>query len=151
MRNYHKQNDWKIGIFDAILKGIKSLILMPFKSRKSNQSKTYNIDKETIISQWLNVENLQKLGGPSRLKQSLIDADRILDLALKSVNTDGNTLGERLKNSQDKFSWSAYQNIWSAHKLRNEIVHENNREILAPEIISAVSYIKNGLRELGVL
>ncbi len=151
MRNYRKQNDWKIGIFDAILNGIKSLILMPFKSRKNDPSKIYNIDKETIVSQWQNVENLQKLGGPSHLKQSLIDADRILDLALKSKNILGNTLGERLKNAQNNFSWTAYQNLWSAHKLRNEIVHENNREILAPEIISAVSYIQDGLRELGIL
>ncbi|MCL5794885.1 MAG: hypothetical protein M1338_00795 [Patescibacteria group bacterium] len=148
-----KKNDWKIHFFDNLLKAITFLILLPFKKKRGTEYRNtpVKINTNVLHHQWQDIESLIKLGGPSRLKQALIESDKLLDLALKNLMVGGNTMGERLKNAQNNFDWVTYQSLWSAHKLRNEIVHENNREILAPEISSAIENIKNGLRELNIL
>ncbi len=58
------------------------------------------------------------------VKAALIDLDKLLDFILKSKNINGTTLGERLKNSRNIFSKEDYNAVWTAHKLRNELVHE---------------------------
>lgn len=58
------------------------------------------------------------------VKAALIDLDKLLDFVLKSKNINGTTLGERVKNSKSIFSKEDYNAVWTAHKLRNKLVHE---------------------------
>lgn len=58
------------------------------------------------------------------VKDSLVELDKLLDYCLKNKRVKGETLGERLKNAKSLFSKSDYNSLWSAHKLRNQLVHE---------------------------
>lgn len=77
-------------------------------------------------------ENLKHLkneavtNDPMRLKNALVDADKLLDFVLKNKKIKGETLGERLKNAEMYFSKENYNKIWRAHKARNSAVHEIN-------------------------
>ncbi|MBI5753579.1 hypothetical protein HZA40_00355 [Candidatus Peregrinibacteria bacterium] len=53
--------------------------------------------------------------------QSVLDADKLLDYALKCYGYEG-SLGEKLKKAGGRFS--DLNGVWSAHKLRNTLAHE---------------------------
>ncbi len=115
-----------------------------------SSSGTVSLDlSRKIKDDWDNVEILLRAGGPSQLKQALITSDKLLDVALKGSVT-GENFAERLKNSKDRFEWDFYQKIWSAHKLRNNLVHEVNFDPQHFVIREAVNTIKKALSQLGV-
>ncbi len=76
--------------------------------------------------------NLNKIRGLTtssdelKLKNAVIEADKLLDFVLKSKKIKGETLGDRLKHSKNLFSTSSYNKVWEVHKLRNRIAHELN-------------------------
>lgn len=58
------------------------------------------------------------------VKDALIESDKLLDFFLKNKRFKGDTLGERLKSAKSFFSKEDYNDLWQAHKLRNQLVHE---------------------------
>jgi len=73
------------------------------------------------------------------VKDSLVELDKLLDYVLKSKRVKGETLGERLKNASSMFNKNDYNALWSAHKLRNQMVHEVEHNI-------NINMIKNNSR-----
>lgn len=120
---------------------------------KNTASYSYGIVSQDtvrkITSDWDNIAILLKQKSPAQLKQALITADKTLDAALKDV-VPGETMGERLKNSKEKFDRVTYGRIWDAHKLRNSLVHEAGFEPPYFVINEAVANLKEGLYKLGV-
>ena len=62
----------------------------------------------------------------------------------------GETMGERLKFAHNLFDKNLYNEIWSAHKLRNTLVHEDS-EILSFQIENKILVFKRALKELNIL
>jgi hypothetical protein len=105
-------------------------------------------NRETIQARWLAVESLVKAGQSSNLKAAVIDADKLLDFTLKALGASGSTLGERLRSAQRSFS--NYNGVWQAHKLRNQIVHEDGG-IVAAQVPVAIKQFRQALEDLGAL
>lgn len=107
------------------------------------------IQQNKIEEEWQKIEELIRRGQPSQLKEAVIRADKLVDFALKHL-VDGDSMGERLKNSRDLFSPKTYQELWEAHKARNALVHEEGYD--PPYYVSheGLEKFKKGLRELGV-
>lgn len=84
----------------------------------------------------------------NNLEQTLIKSDKLLDFCLKNSKVRGNTLGERLKFSKKHFSNSQYNNIWTAHKLRNKLVHEIGFSVSKSELNKCIEYLKSGIKTL---
>ena len=107
-----------------------------------------------VLQKWSQITELVKLGGPSRFRNAVIDADKLLDFVLEKMGYSG-YLGQKLKEAKDRFvegrDYSIYNGLWEAHKLRNKIVHEVPEEILIHEARDALTKFENGLRKLGVL
>lgn len=82
---------------------------------------------------------------PGNPKSSILDADKLLDYALKVKGFEGN-LGEKLKKAGARFSNK--NAVWSAHKLRNQIAHELG-EINVDEAKTALKSFKQALNDLG--
>ncbi len=78
--------------------------------------------------------------------QAVMEADKILDYALKFYGFEG-ALGEKLKKAAPRFS--DINSVWRAHKLRNRIAHELS-DIDKKEALSALKAFKKALRDLGV-
>lgn len=96
-----------------------------------------------LISEWESI--LKRI--PFEPRYAILDADKLLDYVLKKMGYVG-TLGEKLKKAEKCFS--DIDAIWSAHKLRNRVVHEVGFKVTEKEIKNALHVIKKGLIDLGV-
>lgn len=80
---------------------------------------------------------------------AVIDADKLLDDALKKRHFRGKTMGERLVSAQR--SLSDNDAVWYAHKLRNRLVHEPDIKLKKKEAQTALTGFRQGLKDLGAL
>lgn len=109
-------------------------------------------DKEIVSKRWADVENLLELGRPSNFQKAVLEADKIVDFALKKMRVPGETMGDRIRSAQKKFkNYQTYQALWDAHKIRNRIVHEMNSEVLNYEAKEAITKFKKVLSDLGAI
>uniref|UniRef100_A0A7C4R4H6 DUF86 domain-containing protein n=1 Tax=candidate division CPR3 bacterium TaxID=2268181 RepID=A0A7C4R4H6_UNCC3 len=109
-------------------------------------------EKEEIRRKWTEIEGLIKLGRPSNFKTAVFEADKLLDHALKLLGYRGQTMGDRMKSiSRSDFEKSFFDDMWQAHKVRNEMVHNINYEVMDFEAKRVIEKFKRVLRELGVL
>lgn len=83
--------------------------------------------------------------------QAIVEADDLLDEALKRRRFKGKTTGERLVAAQHQLSDNEI--IWLGHKLRNRIVHEglDVRTLKKKEVVIALAGFRQALRDLGAL
>lgn len=80
---------------------------------------------------------------------AIIDADKLLDEALKKSRYKGKTMGERLVTAQRTLSNN--DSVWFAHKLRNKIVHEQYANLKETDVKSALIGFRQALKDLGAL
>lgn len=109
------------------------------------------IDKNMVVSKWQEIDELVKLGGPSRFKTAILEADKLLDYALRGKGFKGETMGERLKSAQGRIDRATLDAGWSAHKYRNRIAHEIDTDVMHFEVKREIENFKRVLRNLRVL
>ncbi len=79
---------------------------------------------------------------------AIINADKLLDEALKRRRFRGKTMGERMVAAQRDISDN--DGVWYAHKLRNRLVHEADVKLKEQDVKKALIGIRQALRDLGV-
>jgi hypothetical protein len=94
-------------------------------------------------------ELLAKVKTQDGMAIAIIDADKLLDEALRKHHFKGKTMGERLVSAQRTISDN--DAVWHAHKLRNRIVHENDVKLKKTHVQRALAGFRQGLRDLGAL
>lgn len=133
-----KQTSAADSIFDAIERFISSIFerLLPGKSG-------FSVLPEGEISQkFSEIETMEP-------KLAIIEADKLVDTILKKAGIKGETLGERLRNSQSFISREVYSNMWEAHKVRNQIVHDHDFKINSVDHNLMIYRMKKFLISLG--
>jgi len=128
-----------IFIFAALLFAV---IMLTKKHPKS-------LDLEKFRSLWLTVEQDLKRDETSSYPMSVMNADKLLDYAMREKGIQGANMGERLKKMQPK--WSNANNVWSAHKLRNQIAHEPNVKLDYDTARRALASFKQALKDVGAI
>lgn len=86
-------------------------------------------------------------GDYSAKKDCIIRFDTFLNKSLGAAGVKGGSVGDKLKNAQTLFDRDSYNNLWTAHKLRNRLVHENT-VVTDKEMRDAVKYFKLAIRRL---
>ena len=109
---------------------------------------TSGLNRSYYKSKWSGVQKTLK-DGKSGQKLAIIDADKLLDHAMKAARIRGSTMGERLKNA-DKSLGSIYQSVWEAHKLRNRLVHEDVN-LKKKDVDQAMRTYHKALKNLGAI
>lgn len=123
------------------------------KSYKSSYSGSHDetssgqLNYELVKTKWAEIVAMQDKGG-SGLKNALIEADKLLDYVMIHKGFSGETMGDRLKSGGSRFS--NLNGVWAAHKLRNQIAHEIEHDIVAEQIKNAINILKGAIQELGV-
>jgi hypothetical protein len=79
---------------------------------------------------------------------AVIDADKLLDHALRKKNFGGTTMAERMVSAKDAFS--RRQLVWEAHKYRNQLVHEEVK-VSEKKIKAALVGFRTALKDIGAL
>ena len=135
-----------MGIFQILKK-----LISPYPPK--NFGRNLNLqDKEEIRKKWAGIEQLIKLGRPSNFKTAILEADKLLDHALKLLGFRGQTMGDRMKSiKRDDHEKDFFDDMWQAHKVRNEMVHNLNYEVQDWEAREAINKFKRVLQELGIL
>lgn len=80
---------------------------------------------------------------------AIIDADKLLDCALKARKYKGKSAGERLVSAQRDIQDN--DAVWYGHKLRNRLVHEHDVKLKERDVKDALLGIRRALKDLGAL
>jgi len=105
------------------------------------------LDTKRFQSRWLILQRL--CANDETWPLAIIDADKLLDEALKRSGFRGRTMGERLVAAQR--SLSDNDGVWFGHKLRNRIVHEETMKLRKRDVQAALRGFRNALHDLGAL
>ena len=127
----------------VIVIGLGLLVVMGL-SRKTSKK----LDLEKYKKDWSDIE--QSITADNKTQQfAIIQADKLLDRALKESGFSGNTMAERMTSASRVFSQR--ESVWTAHKLRNRIAHESNAKINQQWAKKALLSFKRALKDLGAL
>jgi hypothetical protein len=106
------------------------------------------LDRAYFQKQWDLIESYKK-NGSTGWQLAIFEADKLLDHALRTLSFGGQTMGDRLKDARG----SLHNNdaVWSAHKLRNRLAHEQNVPLNGIVVDKALRSFKGALKDLGAL
>lgn len=107
------------------------------------------IDKEELAKKWSIIAGKSKSLKTGDWKLAIIEADKFLDDLLKRSGYGGESMGDRLKKLDSKKIANLDQ-IWRAHKIRNDIVHHPEYEPSKNEIDFALETYERALQDLSV-
>ena len=142
-------------VIEGILKALWWLVTLPFKRRggAGTARRGNGLSSETAreLAAFWHTTISDRSGKGSDLSPAVMEADKMLDLALKDMQLAGTTMGERLRLAEPLFSPDLYQRLWIAHKMRNHLAHEVGAYIHANEARAALTTFQEALRTLGVL
>jgi hypothetical protein len=96
---------------------------------------------------WQEIQGL--LSNKNTWPLAVINADKLLDEALKRRKFKGKTMGERLVSAQRTLS--SNDTVWFGHKLRNKLVHEDYNLTKKNEVRDALLGYMQALKDLGAL
>ncbi len=138
-------NQSLIFLFAAII--IVGAILFAIICLTKKGSKRLDIEK--YRAKCLEIEHQLKKDEPSSCHMAVLNADKLVDMALKESGLRGDTMGERMKNANNLFS--DRDGIWRAHKLRNQIAHESDVVVSFGEAQKALTSFRRALKDLGAI
>lgn len=108
------------------------------------------ISKKIIKGPWQDI--LKKLNSENRSDWNLaiIQADSLVDNILKEMGLPGETMGDRMK-TLDRSRLVSLDDLWEAHRIRNQIAHETDRTATKHKAAYAISLFEKVLKELEYL
>jgi tRNA A37 N6-isopentenylltransferase MiaA len=130
-----------IVILSVALGGIVLLALLNLIGR--NQP---GLDRAYYMDAWQKVHI--KMQNEDTWALAVIDADKLLDHALRKKNFSGATMAERMVSAKDVFS--RRQLVWESHKYRNQLVHEEVK-ISEKKVKGAIVGFRIALKDVGAL
>lgn len=139
-----------MGTTNLVLAGLALAILLVliFSAGWLVRRKTAtNLNTEYFGKRWRDLQ--KKCGDTATWPLAIIDADSLLDEALKKSHTKGKTMGERLVTVQRLLSDN--DAVWYAHKLRNKLVHEQYDNLSERDVKDALIGFRQALKDLGAL
>lgn len=107
------------------------------------------LNQEKYRKKWLQIEHSLKKEQESSYQLAVLNADKLLDHALKEAGYKGATMGERLKTATPRLS--NRNATWSAHKLRNQIAHEQDIKLNFDAARRALASFKQALKDIGAI
>ncbi len=107
------------------------------------------LNVEQYRSDWLAIEQQLRRDDTSSYQLTVLNADKLLDKALRERNISGENMGARMKQLQSR--WSNANAVWAAHKLRNQIAHETNVRIEFETARRALAAFKQALKDVGAI
>jgi hypothetical protein len=112
---------------------------------KRSRKKPLNV--EAFTEKWKEAQKL--CANKETWPLAIINADNVLDEALKKAGYRGKTMGERLVAAQRDLTDN--DGVWYGHKLRNKLVHEADTKVKEADVKDALMGIRQALRDLGAL
>jgi len=109
-----------------------------------------NLPREHARRAWVRIEEHFYKGGENDLKIAIIEADKLLDEALREAGIRGVNPGERLKNVK-RGQLPDVEAVWQAHRVRNQIAHEANLRLKRDIAERTLKIYEEALRALRLI
>ena len=173
-RTFHFTGDGIFGVFEtvwsiySIIAYIVSFILLyifvyasiRLNTLKTGQTEIVMAARQAYLqaygaapkqARWNKLQEYIDSSNPNDWKQAIIEADVLLDDAMKRMGFAGTSLGERLRNTTPQ-SLRTLDEAWSAHKVRNQIAHAGSDFVLTQKLTrDTMARYKMVFEELGIL
>lgn len=127
----------------ALVLGLTMIVVITQLQKRRNK-----VDREFFIKRW---DLIQKTfqNTPGKWMQIIIEADKLVDEALKQRGYAGKTMGERMVAANRIFKDPDM--VWNAHKFRNRIVHETDVRVKKSQVAYALRGYRKALKDLEVI
>jgi hypothetical protein len=132
----------ELAVVVSIVILVAIIIVVSFLQRRPQE-----LRPEYFTKRWKELQKLCKKKDTWPL--AVIDADKLLDEALKKKKFKGKSMGERLVSAQRQLSDN--DSTWNGHKLRNRLVHEEKVKLKEKEVKEALVGFRQALKDLGAL
>lgn len=126
-----------------VIGGLLMLFIQLTSGRKQK------LDVEMYAKVWQMIGRSLQSGQVDSMQMAIVKADKLLDKAMRESGVKGSTMGERLK--ARKGMWSNENAVWAAHKLRNQIAHDDHVSLNEQTARRAMSGFELALKDLGAL
>ncbi len=103
--------------------------------------------KESILTRLKELESQIKSPDDFARRDAVIKLDNLLGRSLNIIHRNNRQCGDNLKMSKKLFNKQLYQQLWDVHKLRNNIVH-NDENISLSEAEEVYRIYKLGIRNI---
>lgn len=130
---------------EVVIAVLLLIVLMVVASMATRRPRT--LKPEYFAQRWAELQKLCK--DKTTWPLSIIDADKLLDEALKKRHFKGKTMGERLVAAQRILTDN--DAVWFGHKLRNQLVHEDTVKLKQNDVKEALVGFRQALKDLGAL
>ncbi|TAH33964.1 hypothetical protein EYC59_04065 [Candidatus Saccharibacteria bacterium] len=131
----------------VLVVGIVGLLVVVFGAGLLARRRPRNLNKQYYQDRWQALQKMLK--NKETWPLAIIDADKLLDDALRRSRYKGKTMGERLVSAQRTIADN--DAVWFGHKLRNRLVHESDVKLVEKEVKQALLGIRAALKDLGAL
>ncbi|MDB5166728.1 MAG: uncharacterized protein JWM37_800 [Candidatus Saccharibacteria bacterium] len=133
-----------MNLYLLILLGVVVLLLVTLAGWLARPKR---LNRAYFSTRW---QEAQKLcGSKDTWPLAVINADKLVDDALKRRHFKGKTMGERLVAAQKTLTDN--DSIWHGHKLRNKLVHEDFTSLREQDVKQALVGFRQALKDLGAL
>jgi len=109
----------------------------------------HKLDVEKYRTRWLTIEQSLERDNQASYHMAVLNADKLVDQALKDLGYSGQTMAERLKATRGKLT--KREAVWKAHKLRNRVAHEPEVNVKYDQARMALASFKRALKDLGAI
>lgn len=141
-----------IAVFGAFCYTLKKAIdaRPKFHRKRPPKKRVLTLMQAALRERWQTVMRKFKSRSPESARMAIIEADALVDEALKRMGIKGEHMADRLgRLSSDELT--TLGRIWRAHRLRNELVH-GPHTALPPEVAeAAMGDYEDFLKDIGVL
>ena len=128
----------------VLLVAIVGVVFLSLAMKRSPE-----LDRGRYQAHWLEIEHSVKQDNPASWQLAIMNADKLLDQALRERRFSGKTMGERMKAAQS--TWHNANHVWSAHKIRNQLAHETDSRVTHDVTLRALAAYRQGLKDLGAI
>jgi hypothetical protein len=112
--------------------------------------KEFVFNTANFAAHWAGIEEKAREGKAQSLMLAVISADNLVDSALKQMGLPGEHMADRLQHfTYDDFN--QIEDLWRAHKLRNELVHTPGFELKKEEAEEMLRVYESFLRTIRAL
>jgi len=114
------------------------------------KKRAFTLRDDLLRKRWENIMARTNFDSVESMKLSIIEADKMVDDALKRLGLSAQHMADRLEQMNDE-DYQTLTGLWRAHRLRNNIVHTPGFEVTPTQVTRALEEYRAFLKELQVI
>ena len=123
--------------------------IRPHKANHKARGPVTTLRDVETVRRWNDIVRRLAVATPDALKIAVIDADKLVDDALKRLGVAGEHMADRLE-KLPREDFKTLDRVWDAHRVRNNLVHTPGFQLSADNTKRTLGNYEAFLRELKV-